>query len=158
MHAFGRASNYTLVARGHLVEVLMELGQPVSSQSMLPLSSIGCAFLMPFALLPVPLPMPFGVAVGATLAQALTVPPQLVTHCLTHSLTHPTTYCNTLYALAYSPSHPPTFYCTHSAFYTLTYSCMPCQHSTACIHTQAYVSHYDWLAGNCRGVAARCSQ
>lgn len=34
MHAFGRASNYTLVARGHLIEALMELNQPVSFYSL----------------------------------------------------------------------------------------------------------------------------
>ena len=29
VQAFGRASHYTLIARGHVVEVLLELDQPV---------------------------------------------------------------------------------------------------------------------------------
>lgn len=35
MHAFGRASNYTLVARGHLIEALMELNQPATAEVLL---------------------------------------------------------------------------------------------------------------------------
>lgn len=55
MQSFGRANQYTLVARGHLVEVLMELGQPVSrTQPALHLatSPFAVAFQAPWVVVP----------------------------------------------------------------------------------------------------------